>query len=328
MRLSPAAVMVAAAVSAALLFAISPTSRSAVEADCSASSPCPTPSPTPPPTPPPVNAFLSLDVSAGPPDTQITVNGGAFLPNEQMTLYWDTSNKVAGGANADGSGNFTTHVKPFASDALGVHRLYASVPPYPFANFTLQAATPTPSPSPSSSPEPSPSESPSPTATDLASPSPVATTLNGLDVMTRPPFVFIPIIGALAILLSFGYWIFTMVRRPQPRTLSTAAVMHRATRPDYTAELGTPPPKPAPAGPPASAWADALPPAPTPSPGPAIEPGRTAEEAQPLEPEPPPPSAWSEPDSTMPQSTAPGVPERDLPSSPDEPPDLPEPSDD
>jgi len=84
-------------------------------------------------------------VTDGGPTTQITVNGGAFLPNEQMTLYWDQLNKVAGSGVADGSGNFVTHVKPFSGDAPGVHKLCASVPPNPCANFTLEAATPTPS---------------------------------------------------------------------------------------------------------------------------------------------------------------------------------------
>ena len=138
-------VMLGATAIATLLFAVSPQTRATVSAGCSASSPCPTPSPTPTP----VNAFLSLDITAGPPSTQITVNGGAFLSNEQMTLYWDNPNKVAGSGVADSSGNFTTHVKPFSGDAPGVHRLCASVPPGPCANFSLEAPSPTPVPSPS-----------------------------------------------------------------------------------------------------------------------------------------------------------------------------------
>jgi len=85
-------------------------------------------------------AIKALNKKVSLPDTQITVNGGAFLANEQMTLYWDSTSKVAGGANADASGNFITHVKPFAGDAPGVHKLCASVQPYPCANFTLVAA--------------------------------------------------------------------------------------------------------------------------------------------------------------------------------------------
>ncbi|HEY1420632.1 MAG TPA: hypothetical protein VGG90_07980 [Candidatus Dormibacteraeota bacterium] len=356
MRLRPAAVVVVAALWAIALFVLSPASHRVAHADCTpaSSSPCPTPPPSPTPTPSPspspipTNAFLSLDVSAGPPDTQITVNGGAFLPNEQMTLYWDTNNKVAGGANADSSGNFTTHVKPFAGDAPGVHRLYASVPPNPFADFSLQAASPTPSPSPSPSPDTSPSPSSSPSPTDVASPTPVAATLSGIDLITRPPFVFLPIIGILAILISIGYWVMSMVRRPPPTALPTAAVMHRATRPDYGAGFGTPPPAPAPDAPSPSAWTDVMPPPPAPTGRPPAEPDAqvsapaaetwTEPEASP---QPQPPSAsepdsaaavssdepWSDPNAQPPQAwNEPGRP--DAAGAPDDPPDLPQPGED
>src|SRR5438067_1321785 len=164
-------------------------------------SPSPSPSASPSPSPIPVNAFLSLDVTAGGPTTQITVNGDAFLPNEQMTLYCDQATKIAGGANADGSGNFVTHVKPFSGDGPGAHKLCASVQPNPCATFTLDATPTSPSPSPSPSESPSPSASPEVGTTFTPSPSPVAATLNGIDVITSPPFVFLPIAGGLAILL-------------------------------------------------------------------------------------------------------------------------------
>ncbi|HYM96792.1 MAG TPA: hypothetical protein VET26_05810 [Candidatus Sulfotelmatobacter sp.] len=237
-------------------------------------------------------------MTAGPAGTTITVNGGSFLPNEQTTLYWDPpSTKVAGSATADGSGNFSTHVKPFAGDALGVHRLCASVPPSPCANFTLEAAVPTPSPSPSPSPDTSPSPSPSAATspTPLESPTPAAATLNGFDVISRPPFVFLPIVGAMAILISIAYWILSIVRRPRPVAMPTAAVVHRASRPDYTAAFGAPPPPAPAAAPPPSAWADVLPTGIPPSTPPAAEPEAASPE---------------------------------LPPAPDEPPDLPEPVED
>lgn len=218
-------------------------------------SPSPSPSPTPSPSPsPPVNAFLSLDVTDGPPTTQITVNGGAFLPSEQMTLYWDQPTKVAGGASADSSGNFVTHVKPFPGDAPGVHKLCASVAPNPCANFTLEAPTPTPSPSPT--PTESPTPSPTATAAPTSSPTPVVATLNSFDVISRPPFVFLPIIGLLAIAVSLGYWIVSLVRRPRQVALPAAAVVHRAMRPDYTSGFGTPAAQPETATAEPSAWDD------------------------------------------------------------------------
>jgi hypothetical protein len=286
----------------------------------------PTPSPTPVPTPTPTNAFLSLDVTAGDPNTQITVNGGAFLPNESMTLVWDPpANKVAGGANADGSGNFTTHVKPFTGDAPGVHHLCASVPPNPCASFTLQALASSPSPQPS--PSPSPDTSPSPTASPTSatsSPTPVAATLNGLDVITKPPFVILPIIGGAGLAIALIYWILSIVMRPRQRPLKSVAVAHLASRPDYSAAFGAPPPVAAPPAPPPSAWADVTPTTPT-----------AEEPASPETPAEPPVSNTAETafqaagDEPAPAGTdaAPEAAQPDIAAAPDEPPDFPEPGD-
>src|ERR1700693_3960847 len=268
--------------------------------------PTPTPSPSPSPTPIPTNAFLSLDITAGDPNTQITVNGGAFLPNESMTLIWDPpNNKVAGGAVADGSGNFTTHVKPFSGDPPGLHHLCASVPPNPCANFTLQAVAVTPTPQPSPSPSASPDTSPSPTAspTDTASPTPVAATLSGIDLMLKPPFVILPIIGGAGLAIALIYWILSIVLRPRQRPLKSVAVAHFASRPDSASGFGTPPPPPAPPAPPPSAWADVAP---------AAASAPTAPPEAPAEGRPP---ATSEAEPPVPDA------------APDEPPDLPEPGD-
>lgn len=242
--------------------------------------PTTTPTPTPAPTPVPVNAFLLLDSSSGGPNTAITVNGGQFNPNQQLTLYWDLPDHVAGSATADASGSFSTRVKPFNGDQPGIHHLCASVLPRPCATFTLEAPagpSPTPSPSPSASPEATPSA--------RASPVPLTTqpnSLNGLDVITRPPFVFLPLIGVAALLVSLGYWVLSIMRRPKTINYPSAAVVHRATRPDYSAEFGTPPPTPA-SPPPPSAWADVVPKANAPPPP------RPAPEAPPVaEPEPAP----------------------------------------
>ena len=192
-------------------------------------------------------------MSSGDANTVINVTGGQFLPNQQVSLYWDQAAHVAGSATADGNGSFNTRVKPFAGDGAGVHHLCASVQPNPCANFTLQAAQPTPSPSPS----PTESPSPSPTAASSESPtsSPVASTLNGFDVISRPPFVFLPIAGAAAIGLALAFWLFTVVRRPRQVAFPSAAVVHRAMRPDYSAGFGTPP-SAAPAPPEPSAWSE------------------------------------------------------------------------
>lgn len=203
----------------------------------------------------------------------ITVNGSGFLPNEAISLYWDQSTRVSGATNADRTGNFTTKVRAFPGDAPGVHRLCASAPPSPCANFTLQAPTPTPSPDASPSPEPSPS----PTPVGVASPARIAERLNGLDLMLKPPFVILPIIGGVGLAIALIYWVLSVVLRPRPQLLKSVTVGHLASRPDYSAGFGTPPPAPAPAPSLPSAWPD------QPQPSPAVEMGAedTAQEAPP-----------------------------------------------
>lgn len=201
-------------------------------------------------------------MTSGVANTPISVNGSAFLPNQQVGLIWDPPlNKVAGSAIADGNGNFATKVTPFPGDPPGVHRLCANVPPNPCATFSLQG--PTTSPSPDASPSPSPEPSPSPTGNAPTSPipTPVATTINGLDIIFRPPFVILPIIGGLGLVVALAYWILSIVLRPRQQTLKSVAVSHLAARPDYSAGFGAPPPTPAPTAPTPSAWADPVPPA-------------------------------------------------------------------
>jgi hypothetical protein len=141
----------------------------------------------------------------------------------------------------------------------------------------------------------------------------VATNLSGFDVITRPPFVFLPLIGILAILLSVGYWIMTVVRRPRTIAYPSAAVVHRASRPDYSAEFGTPPPTPTSTPAPASAWAESVP--------------KTAAVLPPLprpELEPPPATAPSGPSGHLPISgEEPSAWDDALPKAPSPPPPAP-----
>lgn len=286
-RLSPLLVIVGALVSAGFLFALAPAARAAITPTASGVTP-------PPPTPTPVNAFITIDVTSGGPSTAINVTGGQFLPNQQTTLYWDQPNKVAGSATADANGSFSTKVKPFDGDAPGVHKLCASVPPNPCATFSLEppaSALPSPSPSPSPSPEASASAG----ATASPSASPVGTTLNGFDVISKPPFVFLPLIGIAALVVSLGYWVMSIVRRPRTVVFPSAAVVHRATRPDYTAPFGTPPPAPTASAAP-SAWEDIVPKGAPPPDVPEAEPPMGAEPPPPpgVAAEPPPSSDWPE----------------------------------
>jgi hypothetical protein len=191
-------------------------------------------------------------VTAGDPNTLITVSGSLFQPNQAISLYWDQPNRVSGAADADAKGNFTWKVKPFPGDPPGLHKLCASVAPNPCAGFTLQAAVVTPSPEPSPSPSPSPSSSP------LAAPIQAQNTskLNPLDVILKPPFVILPVIFGVGLVIALMYWILSIVMRPREQVLKSVTVGHLASRPDYTSSFGAAPAAPAPAAPMPSAWDD------------------------------------------------------------------------
>lgn len=213
-----------------------------------------TASPSPSPSPP-LNAYLTIDVTTGPPNTVITVSGGSFNPNESMSLFWDSQSQVIGSAQADSKGNFSNvKVKPFAGAQPGPHQICMSVPPEHCASFLLTAA---PAPTPSPSPSPSESSSPSPSASPTTSPTPVpipVASKNDLDLILRPPLVFLPAAGLIGLIAALGWWLFSVFPRQQ-RHLPAASVMHRSTRPTWgPASAGTPEPAAAPADEPRPAW--------------------------------------------------------------------------
>ncbi len=196
-------------------------------------SPSPSASPSAHPTPTPIGANIVLDVAAGGSSTKIAAAGSSFLANESMSLYWDSQSHVAGSVTTDSGGSFTKDVSPFPGDKPGVHRLCASVEPFPCANFTLQGP-PTPTPAASPTPSPSPVSTATPSPTSSPSPSPVVLTSNsnggGLDLIMKPPFVFLPIIGLLGLLAALAYWLLMRVDRTP--AMPTASVVHRSARPD------------------------------------------------------------------------------------------------
>ena len=303
----------------------------------------------------PSGATIGLQPTAGGLTTSITVTGQFFLKNENLTLYWDDATHPVVTLVTDENGAFTKVVKPRAGDKPKVHKLCANVQPKPCASFTLQGPpTPTPSTSPSASESPTPGSSP--TGNPQASGARPGGGINGLDIITRPPFVFLPIIGILGLLGVLAYWALAGRRRPMAPT--SATVVHRATRPDYTAPFpGTPrpaaiPPPVAPvypalpvqAPPPVEPHQPPQPPVQPPGtpyqppqpPPPAVQPpGTPYQPPQPPPPAPPPPgtgqppvqwpTAPPRPAPTPPPGAAPPPPT--WPAAPDEPPDLPEPSD-
>lgn len=283
----------------------------------------------------PTGANIGLAPTAGVSTTSISATGQLFLANEKITLYWDIPTHVAASVVTDANGSFAKTVKPFAGDKPKVHKLCASVQPKPCANFTLQ-----PPPTPTAAVTPSPDESPSPAESPQASGPRTGGGsggggLSGLDIITRPPFVFLPIIAILGLLGVLAFWAFSG-RRRRPPTPAAATVVHRATRPDYTTPFpqprtpGTPAPPtgaqpPLPGQPPAQpAWQAPVAPAPQPPapvPPPAVQPP----------PQPAPPAAAPPAPPAPRPAPPPGPVEWPAPpswaSTPDEPPDLPQPSD-
>ena len=281
----------------------------------------------------PTGASLGMQPSAGVLTTTITVTGQLFLKSESLSLYWDLASHTAATVVTDDNGAFTKVLKPRALDKPGVHKLCANVQPKPCANFTLQTA-PTPLPSTT----PSPNESPTPTPTDTPQASGVRQGgggISGLDIITRPPFVFLPIIAIIGILGLFAYWLLSRRRRDVPPA-SAATVVHRATRPDYMAPFPTASGAPVAPQEPVqqSAWdAPIQPRAAVQAPPPAQAPPPVQPPAAPYAPTPyvPPPV----PPQALPPAPPPAAPPRTVewpapqnpPAAPDEPPDLPQPSD-
>jgi Fibronectin type III domain len=276
----------------------------------------------------PIGANIGLQPTAGGPSTSITVTGQEFLKNESITLYWDVTSHVATSVVTDGTGAFTKVIKPYAGDKPKVHKLCANVQPHPCATFSLQGL---PTPTPGITPSPANTSTPTPAATETPQASGVRPSvggLSGLDIITRPPFVFLPIIGIIGLLGVLAYW-FLSRRRSTPPS-SAATVVHRATRPDYMAPFpaagSAPPPPRNPAQP--SAW-DA-PVQPVPPAQPYVPPGQSPTWDAPAQPVPPAQPYMPPPAAAPPTPPAPAPPrsvEWPAPAAPDEPPDLPQPSD-
>jgi hypothetical protein len=75
--------------------------------------------------------------------------------------------------------------------------------------------------------------------------------------MLKPPFVILPIIGGVGLVIALIYWILSIALRPRQQTLKSVTVGHLASRPDYSAGFGAAPLAPAPAEPMPSAWSEA-----------------------------------------------------------------------
>jgi hypothetical protein len=133
--------------------------------------------------------------------------------------------------------------------------------------------------------------------------------------------VFLPLIGFLAIAISLGYWVVTLMRRPRGVPYPSAAVVHRASRPDYTASFGTAPTAPTTPAKDASAWTEPV--------HPMAAPAEPNHNHLPAAAEVPPHAALAQPPpAEIPELPPPSLLEEEWRSflpPPDEPPQLPEP---
>lgn len=277
----------------------------------------------------PIGATIGLSPTAGGLSTILTVTGDSFLKNESITLYWDLTTHIAATVVTDANGAFTKTIKPRALDKPGVHRLCVNVQPRPCASFAVQAPpSPTPQAPPSpvdtSTPSPSPGESP-----QASGARPGGGGISGLDIITRPPFVFLPIIAIIGLLGVLAYWFLSRRRSTPP---SSATVVHRATRPDYIAPFPTAGSAPVPPRNPAQPSAWDAPFQPVPPAQPYVPPGQSPTWDAPAQPVPPvQPPTWDTPAPPLPPAQPhvppPAAAPPPPPAAPDEPPDLPQPSD-
>ena len=232
----------------------------------SPASPSPTPTPSPSPTATPTSSGqLALSVALGAPGTTITVQGTAFRPGEQLTLYWDSPSTSLGQITADGQGTFKVDIKAPAGDP-GQHSICVIEPNQTCAVFKLESA-PTPTPSPSATPTPTPvaTATPAPTAAPTLVPDAPTSSSHpsAISALLQPPFVIFPALLALALIGGSIYWIW-LGSRPRPGAVPAATVMHRSVHPVTPASLPVgpepeaaapiapepPPPPPAPPAPP------------------------------------------------------------------------------
>jgi len=242
-------------------------------------SPIPTPTPTiaPQPTPSPTpQGGIGVDPAAAPAASRVNISGGGLPPNADLPLLFD--GVAFDHAATDASGNLAKAVGIPDTAAPGDHLICvdegAAGKVCAHFNVTAPAASPTPVASPTSAPSPSPSSSASPTPIALAVQTPPSSGSSPLGFITRPPFIFFPILLLLAALGWFVYWLWT--QRPGP-PLGEVTVVHKAAPPrtwsqEPPPEVTPPPtPAPAPAPPPAIRYeTPAGPPAPPP---PSLGPG-------------------------------------------------------
>ena len=181
-----------------------------------------------------------IQPNSAPPSSTVVFSGSGLPANQAFDVLWDGTQLAQ--VNTDGGGNFTANLAipdnaTGAGHTICVHELPGNV----CATFTLEAK-PTPAPSPTDTPSPTPSPSPSP-APVLVAPPAGGGGISLLALLTRPPFVFLPILAVVGLLALLALWLWRA--RPTP-PLGEVTVLHRAPQPREYEPLAAPPPPAAP----------------------------------------------------------------------------------
>jgi len=184
---------------------------------------------------------IFLNPASAPPSTHVNLSGSNFPPSATLNVLFDGTEISTVKSDAGGSIPVTAIVIP-DNAAVASHQVCVEFTQgvNVCAAFTLEPPV-SPSPSPAASPSPSPSASPTST------PAPVATSTGGvspLAVMTRPPFVFLPIVAVVGLILFLSLW--AWLSRPGP-PLGEVTVHHLAPSPrSYESTPLAPPAAPEP----------------------------------------------------------------------------------
>jgi len=186
----------------------------------------------------------------------VTFSASGLDPNQNLAVLFDGN--PLGSIDTDGSGNATIQLAVPDSAPVGNHQVCVRESNGNVCSgFTVEAA-----PSPTDSASPSPSPSPSSTASAPAAAAPQGGGSSPLALLIRPPFVFLPIIAAIALLAFLALYLWRA--RPAP-PIGEVTVLHRAPPPRaYQPQPAQPPAPPAAPAPPPVVYETPTGPAPAP----------------------------------------------------------------